>query len=89
MTGEIVFKTRQEYLQSAFNAVAQVVNDHGNEILECSIPAYDTEKCLSHLSVVCLAWSYDNTLIEAQAENYKKFNEEMREHFGDDHENYY
>lgn len=80
---QITFQTRQEYLQSAFNDVAKIVNDHGTPCLEAFVPAFSTEKCLSHLALVCHEWSYDPTLVDAYLEIYKIANEELLENMGD------
>ncbi|MBF7691706.1 hypothetical protein [Acinetobacter pollinis] len=80
---EIVFKDRAEFLQSAFEHVSKIVGDHGAELLECSVPALDTQFCLSHLSVVALAWSYDPTLIDALEQTFKEANQEINDYFGD------
>ncbi|MCF9045641.1 hypothetical protein [Acinetobacter nectaris] len=81
--GEIQFKDKAEFIQSAFEQIAKVIGDHGAELLECSVPATDTQACLSHLSAVALAWSYDPTYIDALEETFKKANQEFYEYFGD------
>lgn len=83
MNEQIVFKSRPEFIQAAFEQVAKIVSDHGEQILECSVPAFDTEKCLKHLSLVALAWSYDPSVIDALEELFKKSNEEIQDYFGD------
>lgn len=83
MNEKIIFNAKIEFIQAAFNQVAKIVSDHGEQILECSVPALSTEQCLFHLSNVALAWSYDNSQIEAYAENYKIFNDEISEYFGE------
>lgn len=80
----ITFSTRQEFLQHAFDSVAKIVSDCGQSVLECSVPARDTEQCLSHLAFVANEWSYDSSLLDAMAENYRKYNDEIVQYFGDE-----
>lgn len=80
---DLSFKTKAEFIQASFEQVAKIISDHGSQLLECSVPAQDTQYCLSHLSLVALAWSYDNSLIEALEETFKKSNEELQEYLGE------
>lgn len=80
---QLVFNTKSEFIQAAFEQIAKIVSDHGAEILECSVEATDTQACLSHLSTVALSWSYDPSLIDALEETFKKANEELQEYLGD------
>lgn len=77
---KVEFTDRQSYLQNALNDVARIISDHGQQVLECSVPAVETEKCLSHLALVATLWTYDSSLIEALADNYKIYNQEMLEY---------
>ncbi|MFC3903275.1 hypothetical protein SAMN05421749_10250 [Acinetobacter marinus] len=80
---QIIFQTRQEYLQSAFNDIAKIISDHGRPTLDAFVPAFSTQKCLSHLALVCYEWSYDHSLIDAYLETYKAANKELQENMGD------
>lgn len=81
---QLVFKTRLEFIQAAFDQVAKIVSDHAQPCLEALTPAISTEKCLVHLAVVAHDWSYDPSTIEAYAHLYKEANSELIEAFGDD-----
>jgi hypothetical protein len=50
--GNISFETRQDFVQAAFNQVAEIIYEHGLPILECGSPAEGTEDCLDHLLTV-------------------------------------
>lgn len=77
------FKSRADFIQSAFDQVAKIVAEHGNPCLEVCCPAESTENCLKHLAVVASDWSYDYSLIDAHLETYKKANAEIREYLGE------
>ena len=79
----LVFKTKQEFVQVAFDTVAKIVSDHGQHCLESLTPAISTEKCLMHLAAVAHDWSYDATVIDAYANLYKESNSELIEAFGE------
>ena len=80
---ELSFKTKQEFVQVAFDTVAKIVSDHGQHCLESLTPAISTQKCLSHLGVVAHDWSYDATLIDTYSNLYKESNLELIEAFGE------
>ena len=79
----LTFNTQLDFIQAAFNKVAEIVAQHGHPCLEVCCPAESTEKCLEHLAVVASDWSYDYSLIDAHLETYKKANAEIREYLGE------
>ena len=81
---QLVFKTKSEFVQAAFDQVAKVVSDHAQPCLEALTPAISSEKCLFHLAAVAHDWSYDSSKIDAYAELYKQSNSELIEAFGDE-----
>lgn len=81
---QLVFKTKSEFVQAAFDQVAKVVSDHAQPCLEALTPAISAEKCLFHLAAVAHDWSYDSSKIDAYAELYKQSNSELIEAFGDE-----
>lgn len=78
------FKTKQDFIQCAFETVAKIVSDHGQHCLEALTPAISTEKCLSHLAFVSYEWSYDPIVIDTYANLYKESNLELIEAFGEE-----
>lgn len=80
---QLVFKTKAEFIQAAFEQVAKIVSDHAEPCLEALSPAIAAEKCLSHLALVAYDWSYDASTIDAYADIYKKANQELIEAFGE------
>ncbi|WP_119686218.1 hypothetical protein [Acinetobacter ursingii] len=80
---QLVFKTKTDFIQAAFEQVAKIVSDHAEPCLEALTPAISAEKCLMHLAVVAHYWSYDASTIDAYAEIYKNANQELIEAFGD------
>ena len=80
----LTFKTKQEFVQVAFDTVAKIISDHAQPCLEALVPAVSAEKCLVHLAVVAHEWSYDATVIDTYANLYKQSNSELIEAFGDD-----
>ena len=80
----LIFKTKADFVQAAFDQVAKIVSDHAQPCLESLTPAISAEKCLFHLAAVCQDWSYDATKIDAYASLYKQSNFELIEAFGDD-----
>lgn len=84
MNSKLAFQTKQDFIQTAFETVAKIVSDHGQNCLDCLTPAISTEKCLSHLAFVCHEWSYDPTMIDTYANLYKESNQELIEAFGED-----
>ena len=81
---QLVFKTKSEFVQAAFDQVAKVVSDHAQPCLDALTPAISAEKCLFHLAAVAHDWSYDSSKIDAYAELYKQCNSELIEAFGDE-----
>ena len=84
MNQPLVFQTKADFVQAAFDQVAKIVSDHSKLCLESMTPAVSTEKCLYHLATVACDWSYDYTKIEAYADLCKRMNLELFEAFGDD-----
>lgn len=81
---QLVFKTKSEFVQAAFDQVAKVVSDHSQPCLDALTPAISAEKCLFHLAAVAHDLSYDSSKIDAYAELYKQSNSELIEAFGDE-----
>lgn len=79
----LIFKDQQEFVQAAFNKVAQIVSEHGQPCLEAFVPAFSTEQCLEHLALVAHEWSYDFSIIDAYGQTYKNANAELKEEMGD------
>lgn len=79
----ISFSSREQFNQACFEQVAKIVNDYGSQVLECSVPALETEKCLAHLSLVAGVWQYDTTKIDAYHGLYVDANREMIEFLGE------
>lgn len=79
----LTFKTKQEFVQVAFDTVAKIISDHAQPCLEALVPAVSAEKCLSHLAVVAHDWSYDASVIDTYANLYKESNSELIEAFGE------
>lgn len=77
------FNTPQDFTQSAFNRVAELVSQHGQCALENFVPAFSTEQCLEHLALVASEMAYDYSYIDAHADIYKKANAEIKEQMGD------
>lgn len=59
----LTFKTKQEFVQVAFDTVAKIISDHAQPCLEALVPAISAEKCLVHLASVAHDWSYDASVI--------------------------
>ncbi|WP_435366219.1 hypothetical protein [Acinetobacter bereziniae] len=83
MSTQIIFKDQQEFIQSAFNKIAQIVSEHGQPCLEAFVPAFSTEQCLEHLALVASEWAYDYSVIDAYGQTYKIANQELKEEMGD------
>lgn len=81
---KLVFLTKSDFIQAAFDQVAKIVSDHAQPCLDSLTPAISTEKCLYHLAAVASDWSYDSSKIEAYADLYKNSNAELIEAFGGD-----
>lgn len=81
---KLVFQTKSDFIQAAFDQVAKIVSDHAQPCLEALTPAISAEKCLFHLAAVASDWSYDSSKIEAYADLYKNSNFELIEAFGDE-----
>ena len=84
LEAQLVFKTKPEFIQAAFEQVAKIVSDHAQNCLESLTPAISAEKCLIHLGAVAHDWSYDASVIDAYAEIIKEANQELLDAFGDD-----
>lgn len=80
----LVFTSKSDFIQAAFDQVAKVVSDHAQPCLEALTPAISAEKCLYHLATVAHDWSYDSSKIDAYADLYKQSNSELIEAFGDE-----
>ncbi len=84
MEKELVFQSKSDFIQAAFDQVAKVVSYHAQSCLEALTPAISAEKCLYHLATVAHDWSYDSSKIDAYADLYKQSNSELIEAFGDE-----
>lgn len=80
----LVFQSKSDFVQAAFDQVAKIVSDHAQSCLDALTPAISAEKCLFHLAAVAHDWSYDFSKIDAYAELYKQSNSELIEAFGDE-----
>ncbi|WP_151800804.1 hypothetical protein [Acinetobacter junii] len=83
MEVQLLFRTKSEFIQAAFDQVAKIVSDHAQPCLDSLTPAISAEKCLFHLALVAHDWSYDSSKIDAYAELYKQSNSELIEAFGE------
>jgi hypothetical protein len=81
---QLIFKTKSDFVQAAFDQVAKIVSDHAQPCLDALTPAISAEKCLFHLATVAHDWSYDSSKIDAYADLYKQSNSELIEAFGDE-----
>ncbi|WP_104471497.1 hypothetical protein [Acinetobacter indicus] len=77
------FSNPQDFTQAAFNRVAELVSQHGQDCLDAFVPAHSTERCLEHLALVASEMAYDYSLIDAHADLYKKTNRELEDEMGD------
>lgn len=84
MNQPLVFQTKADFVQAAFDQVAKIVSDHAQPCLEALTPAISAEKCLYHLATVASDWSYDSSKIDVYAELYKNSNSELIEAFGEE-----
>ena len=48
----VSFGSNVDFIQAAFNKVAEIVAQHGHPCLDVCCPAESTERCLEHLAVV-------------------------------------
>lgn len=84
MTDQLLqFKTKAEFMQSAFEHVAKVVSDHAMPSFDALTPAISAEKCLKHLATVAYDWSYDPSVIDAYAQVCSTANNDIIEAFGE------
>lgn len=77
--GNISFETRQDFVQAAFNQVAEIIYEHGLPILECGSPAEGTEDCLDHLLIVLNDWSYNSEKVVIYLDFFTESNRVIRE----------
>jgi hypothetical protein len=77
--GNISFETRQDFVQAAFNQVAEIIYEHGLPILECGSPAEGTEDCLDHLLTVLNDWSYNSEKVVIYLDFFTESNRVIRE----------
>ncbi|WP_026470762.1 hypothetical protein [Alkanindiges illinoisensis] len=83
-----VYKDQHEFAQAAFDHVAQIVANYGEEIIVGGSCTPNTEHCLRQLETVCAAWGYSPARIAALADIFESENaslSEILEQLGDDH----
>ncbi len=76
---QIIFKSKSDFIQAAFEQVSDIVAQHGAQVLECFCPAYSTQSCLEHLSIVANAYSYDFSKIDIHIQNFEQSNFELND----------
>ena len=78
-----VYKDQHEFAQAAFDHVAQIVANFGEQIVIDGSPTPSTEKCLKQLAVVCSAWGYSPVRIIALTELFEQENAAIFEHMSE------
>lgn len=69
-----VYKDNHEFAQAAFDHVAQIVANYGEQIIVGGSCTPNTEQCLKQLETVCAAWGYSPVRITALAEIFESEN---------------
>ena len=77
------YKDNHEFAQAAFDHVAQIVANYGEQIIIDGSPSPSTEKCLKQLSIVCAEWGYSSARIVALTELFEQENASIFEHMAD------
>lgn len=83
-----IYKDQHEFAQAAFDHVAQIVANYGEQIIIGGSCTPNTEQCLRQLETVCARWGYSPVRINALAEIFEQENASLREileQLGDDH----
>ena len=74
-----VYKDNHEFAQAAFDHVAQIVANYGEQIIVGGSCTPNTEQCLKQLETVCAAWGYSPVRITALAEIFESENSALSE----------
>lgn len=82
MNSKIIFQDQVSFTQAAFNEVTRIISQHGVSVLDCLVPALNTQQCLEHLAFVASEYGYDYSFIDAHLETYKKANSEFQDATG-------
>ena len=80
---QLNFSSRVEFLQSALNAVSQLVSQHAFPSIESFVPVDDAECCLKHLAVVASDWSYEYAEIDERLKIITEFNNQTKVYLGE------
>lgn len=83
MTTTTAFSDIHAFRQAAFDAVAGIVFQYGEQVIMSGTPAPHTEQCLEQLEAVCLAWGYDASKITVYVDQVKEENAEIIERTGE------
>ncbi|EHU1480988.1 hypothetical protein ABDZ21_02580 [Acinetobacter baumannii] len=84
MNSKIIFQDQVSFTQAAFNEVTRIISQHGVSVLDCLVPAVNTQQCLEHLAFVASEYGYDYSFIDAHLETYKKANSEFQDAYGEE-----
>lgn len=84
MNSKIIFQDQVSFTQAAFNEVTRIISQHGVSVLDCLVPALNTQQCLEHLAFVASEYGYDYSFIDAHLEIYKKANSEFQDAYGEE-----
>lgn len=74
-------KATHEFAQAAFDHVAQIVSNYGEQIIIGGNCTPATEECLFQLQLVASAWGYDASRIRALHEIFMEENANLKELF--------
>lgn len=74
-----IYKDNHEFAQAAFDHVAQIVANYGEQIIVGGSCTPNTEQCLKQLETVCAAWGYSPVRITALFEIFESENASLRE----------
>ncbi|XID75136.1 hypothetical protein ACF3NA_00770 [Alkanindiges sp. WGS2144] len=74
-----VYIDQHEFAQAAFDHVAQIVANYGEQIVIGGNPTPNTEHCLRQLETVCAAWGYSPARIAALADIFESENASLIE----------
>ena len=69
----------QAFVQAAFEQVAKIIGNNGEEIITGGNCSPSTENCLFHIEQVCIRWGYDASRITALYELFRDENAQLKE----------
>lgn len=72
-------KTKQEFMEAAFETVSKVIFDRAVSLVVSGNPAYDSEKVLFHIEMCMLEFGYKSVLVSEYCDSLKQENDLMRE----------